>query len=177
MNPKKLKIFGTILAFLLTFLCHFIYDKLPCFFTAIFFPVNESIWEHMKILFDAIIISGVTQKIIVKSKKLGYKNVCISNFTAALSSIPIFLIMYLPAYYAFGEHLWLTIIILFIAIILAEVLAYKIMMIKKDLKLENMAILFVIIIYTFFGMLTFFPPHQSLFYDTKNKYYGIKKAV
>ena len=61
MKLKILKIFGIILAFFLCFPLHFLYDKLPCFITSIIAPVNESIWEHMKILFGSIIISGVVK--------------------------------------------------------------------------------------------------------------------
>lgn len=170
---KKLKILGIILAFLLTFPLHFLYDKAPSFITSIIAPVNESIAEHMKILFGSILIAGVIQKIIVKTKKLNINNVCISNFTAAISSIPIFLIMYMPIYNAIGENLPVTIIIMFITIVIAEIISY-LMMKKEDLKLENMAIVFTIIVYVIFGILTYFPPERELFLDPISSNYGIK---
>lgn len=52
MSLKKLKILGVIMAFLLCFPLHFLYDKIPSFITSIISPVNESIWEHMKILLE-----------------------------------------------------------------------------------------------------------------------------
>ncbi len=170
---KKLKILGILLAFLLTFPFHFLYDKAPCFITSIIAPVNESIWEHMKILFGSILIAGVIQKIIVKTKKLDINNVCISNFTAALVSIPIFLIMYIPVYSAIGENLPITIIIMFIAIVIAHIISYLIMK-KEDLKLENMAIIFTITVYVIFGLLTYFTPQNELFLDPISLTYGIK---
>lgn len=170
---KNIKILGIILAFLHTFALHFLYDKFPCFITSIIAPVNESIWEHMKILFGSILLAGVIQKIIVKTKKLDINNVCISNFTAAISSIPIFLAMYLPVYNGVGENLPVTIIIMFIAIVIAEIISY-IMMKKDDLKLENMAIIFTITVYIIFGLLTYFPPEQKLFLDEITLTYGIK---
>lgn len=171
---KKLKILGIVIAFLLTFPLHFLYDKLPCFITSIIAPVNESIWEHMKILFGSILIAGVIQKIIVKVKKLDINNVCISNFTAAVISIPIFLIMFLPVYSAIGKNFIVTIIIMFIAIVIAEIISYFIMK-KNDLKLENMAIIFTITVYIIFGLLTYFPPQNELFMDPSSLIYGIKK--
>lgn len=170
---KKIKILGIILAFLLTFPLHFLYDKVPCFITSIIAPVNESIAEHMKILFGSILLSGVIQKIVVKTKKLNINNVYISNFTAALSSIPIFLVMYLPVYNGVGENLPITIIIMFIAIVLAEIISY-VMMKKDDLKLENMAIIFTITVYIIFGLLTYFTPEHELFLDPISLTYGIK---
>ncbi len=175
MKLRYLKLLGVIMAFLLCFLIHFLYDLAPCFITSVIAPVNESIAEHMKILFGSILLSGVIQKIIVKVKHLPYKNVCISNFTAALLSIPIFLVMYMPIYKAIGENLIITIIIMLIAIIIVEIISYLIMK-KEDVKLENMAIIFTITVYTIFGILTYFPPEQELFLDPINLTYGIKNS-
>ena len=76
MSIRKLKIIGVVVAFFLCFPFHFIYDSFPSFVTSIFAPVNESIWEHMKILFGSIILSGGIQKIIVISKRLEFNNIC-----------------------------------------------------------------------------------------------------
>ena len=57
MSLKKLKIIGIVLAFLLAFPLHFLYDTFPSFITSIITPVNESIWEHMKIIFGSILFS------------------------------------------------------------------------------------------------------------------------
>ena len=174
MKKKHLKIFGLFLAFGLCFLIHFVYDKFPCLFTSIVAPVNESIWEHMKILFGSIILSGVVQKIIILVKKENDTNICISNFIGAVSSIPIFLIIYLPIYYTFGESFIVTIIIMFISLAIVEFVAYKIMM-MKDLKLENVTIFLVMIIYIIFGVLTYYPLEVDLFLDPMTNNYGINK--
>lgn len=153
MNKKKLKILGIILAFGLCFPLHFLYDKFPSFITSIFAPVNESILEHMKILFGSIILSGVIQKIIILIKKEKINNICFSNFIAAISSIPIFLIMFLPIYSIIGENMIITIILMLVAIIISEIISYIIMN-KKDFKLEKITIIFVIFVYVIFMLLT-----------------------
>ncbi len=175
MKLKYLKLIGVIIAFLLCFLLHFLYDLIPCFITSVIAPVNESIAEHMKILFGSILISGVIQKIIVKLKHLSYKNVCISNVIASLLSIPIFLVIYMPIYNAIGENLLLTIFLMLIVIIISQIITIFIINIKKDLHMENLAILFVIIIYMVFAVLTYDPPERSIFMDPKTLNYGIKK--
>lgn len=172
MNKIKLKILGTIIAFVLTFILHNLYTNIPNIITSIIAPVNESIWEHMKLLFTSILISGVIQKLIVKYKKLDINNVCISNFTGAITSIIIFLIVYLPIYNLIGKDFTITIIIMLLSIIIAEYISYLIMN-KKDLKMENHAILFVIIVYIIFFILTIYPPRNSLFIDPTNNKYGI----
>ena len=173
MSKKKLKVLGVVLAFLFCFPLHFLYDKFPNFITSIFAPVNESIWEHMKILFGSIILSGVIQKIIVISKRLEFNNICFSNFVGAISSIPIFLIIFLPIYYNFGHNLVITIIIMFITIVISEYIAYKVMM-MRDLYQENKTILYVVIVYIIFTIFTYFPINNNLFIDPITGILGIK---
>ena len=172
MLKRNLKILGVIIAFALCFPLHSSYQKIPSFITSIFLPVNESIWEHMKILFGSILIAGVIQKIIVIAKKEKINNICFSNFIAALSSIPIFLILFLPVYYIIGENIVVTIIIMFITIVIAELISYKIMN-MYDFKLENKTIFFVIIVYIIFTILTYYPIKIDLFKDPTKNIYGI----
>ena len=117
MNTKKLKIIMTIIIFLLAFPFHFFYDKFSNFIFSIFFPVNESIWEHMKLLFTSIIFSGVIEYIIIKKKDVKVNNYLLSLFIPAILSIPIYLIIFLPIYYKIGENFIITITIMFITIL------------------------------------------------------------
>lgn len=172
MSKRKLKILTTIIAFLLCFPFHFVYDKFPNFITSIFFPINESIWEHMKLLFDSLIVSGVIEKLVLKNLKEDTTNICFSNFVGAITSIPIFLIMFLPVYYIFGHDFKVTIIIMLITIILSKYISYKISN-KKDFKLENKTIIFVFITYILFGILTYYPIDNSIFIDTEICIYEI----
>lgn len=175
MKLKYLKLLGVVIAFLLCFILHFLYDLIPCFITSVIAPVNESIFEHMKIIFGSILISGVIQKIIIKVKHLPYKNVCISNVVAALLSVPIFLIIYIPIYNAIGENFPITIFLMLIVIIISQIITIFIIRINKDLKMENISILLVLVIYVIFGILTYFPLKNNLFLDPVDITYGIKK--
>ena len=67
----------------------------------------------------------------------------------------------------------ITIIIMFIAIILSEILSYKIIN-MNDFKLENKTIIFVIIVYIIFGFLTYNPIKIDLFKDPTTDTYGIR---
>ena len=174
MSIKKIKILGLIIAFILCFQLHSLFEMFPNFISSIFLPVNESIWEHMKILFGSMMISSVIQKLIVIWKKLDYKNICFSNFLGAISSIPIFLIMFLPVYALIGENMVVTIIIMFIALAISEYIAYIVMK-MDDFNLENFTILFVLGVYIIFGLLTYFPLQFDLFQDPKTLEYGISK--
>lgn len=172
MKLKLLKILGIILSFALAFPLHFLYDKIPSFITSIFLPVNESIAEHMKIIFGSIVLSGVIQKLIILKTNLNANNNCFSHFIGAILAIPIFLIIFIPVYNAIGENLPVTLIIMFITFVIAHLISY-IIMTKKDLRLEKLTILFVFVIYIIFGILTYFTPQTNLFMDPVDLCYGI----
>lgn len=174
MSLKKQKIISIFIAFGLCFPLHFLYDKFPSFFTSIFSPVNESIWEHMKLLFGSIIITGIIQKIYLIVKKEEIKNICFSNFIGAIISIPIYLIIFLPLYYIIGESMVLAISVMLVSIIIAEYISYKLTFVK-DFKLEKLTILFVIITYIIFTLLSYYPIKNDLFIDKKTSSYGISK--
>lgn len=173
-NIKKIKIIGIIVAFILCFLLHFLYDKFPNFLTSIFAPVNESIWEHMKILFGSILLSAIVQSIIIKFKNIEVNNFWFSNFIGAILSIPIFLVLFLPIYYMIGENFLVAISIMLITIIIAEIISYIIMN-RKDFYLEKITIIWVIIVYIIFAIFTYFPLKNDLFIDPRTSLYGINK--
>ena len=81
----------------------------------------------------------------------------------------------MPIYNSFGEILPITIFLMLIVIIISQIITIFIIRINKDLKMENLAILFVIIIYMVFAVLTYDPPEQSIFMDPITLSYGIKK--
>lgn len=170
---KKIFIINTFLIFGLCFLTHFGYNKFPNDLTALFFPVNESIWEHMKMLFTTIILFHILELIYLYYKKININNYMLGMFVSALISIPIYLIMFLPLYYTIGENMIINFIILFITIAIAEYIYYKIIN-KKHIKYGRIiTIIGIIISYIIFGILTYNPPKYDLFFDTEKEKYGI----
>jgi uncharacterized protein YqhQ len=127
MNLKKITIIGIIFIFLLSFITHSIYDWLPSFLTSLFFPVNESIWEHMKMIFTTSLIWGLVEYFILKKKDIDYFNIASATVLSVLFNIVIFLIIYVPIYIKFGENLIVTLIIYFITIVLSQIMAYNIL--------------------------------------------------
>ena len=174
MSKNKSTIISTIITFLLCFPLHFLYQKIPCFITSIISPVNESIWEHMKILFTSIILMGTIEKLYTKIKKLNYNNILFYNYINAIISIPIFLLFFIPIYNNIGENLPIAIIIMFISIILSKLITSKLIN-QKDLKLEQISIILIIITYMIFALLTYFPPKLDLFLDPQSLKYGLPK--
>ena len=83
MSLKKLKTLGVIMAFVICFPLHFLYDKAPNFITSIISPVNESIFEHMKIIFGSILISGLSQELSAEFSR------CDENYVAKVLKQPL----------------------------------------------------------------------------------------
>jgi len=173
MNLNKSKIISTITIFALCFLFHFGYDLLPSSITAIFFPVNESIWEHMKMLFTAIIFNGIIDYFVMKKWDIEFNNLFLGLFVSAFSSIPIYLMIYLPFYYKIGAPMILNIGVLFIAIVLSQVINYFIQK-RSNIKIFNIAsVVLIIICYIIFGYLTYNPIRSDIFFDPMDEKYGI----
>lgn len=158
----------SIFIFILCSLCHFTYSTFPNFFTSIFAPVNESIFEHLKMLFTAEILFSII--IMVKEKD---NNKYLRALLRGYISIFILLLLYLPIYYFLGEIMILTFIILFVTIFLTEYILTFLGKKKHHPYLNIASVFLIIITYMLFTFLTYHPIKEKLFWDSENKKYGI----
>ena len=173
MKLKTIKIISVIGIFLISFLVHFVYQLFPNILSSIFFPVNESIWEHMKMLFTSIILYGIIDYILLKKNNIYFNNFKAQLFFTAFISIPIYLIIYLPIYSLIGENLIVAILVMLVVYSIISYISYK-MLISDDFKwLNSFSAVLIMTVYFVFTYLTYFPPHNYLFYDTNEKKYGI----
>lgn len=175
MKLKTIKIISVIGIFALSFLAHFAYSLFPNVLVSIFFPVNESIWEHMKMLFTSIILYGIIDYILLKKNNICFNNFKAQLFFTALIAIPIYLIIFLPIYNLIGENLVVSISIMLLTYIIISYISYK-MLKSDDFKLLNyLSVYLIIVMYFVFTYLTYFPIHNYIFYDTNEKKYGINE--
>ena len=112
---------------------HFLYDAWPNPLTALISPVNESVWEHLKLLFWPMLAAGFRL-----SRGTKERNALWGGVFAAELLMPLFL---LGAYYLLGCGFGVTSLALDIALYVATMLlgflaAYWIF---KSKKLENAA--------------------------------------
>ncbi len=169
MNKKKLFI-NSIWIFLFCFITHFIYDWLPVNFLAIFFPVNESTWEHMKMLYTTILLFGWFENCI---RLYHHQNIQIFQiWIGAIISIPIYLVLYLPIYHFIGYHMWLALTILWITIYISQIIIQLVSRKENQLTLL-FSLVGIIFSYIGFGYLTFHPILTDLFYDHHDHVYGL----
>ena len=173
MNLKKIKIISVIGIFLLAFPVHFIYERFPNNIFTIFFPVNESIWEHMKMLFTCFIIWSFIEYAIFQKFKILYHNFIFSSFFSGIISIPIYLIFYLPFHYTIGHNMIITLTIMFITISIVEYFSFLILKTKKIRYINFISLILIVATYIVFGYLTYFPIRNDLFYDNEENKYGV----
>ena len=172
-NMRKIKIIGVFIIFILSFVSHFMYNWFPNSIFSILFPVNESIWEHMKLLVTPVLIFSVLEYIIYRKKDISFNNFLLSYSISTIIGIIIYLIIYLPIHYTFGHNLIVSVIILFITFIIIQIISYYIMN-YKEIKYSNViGISIIIFMYIVFGYLTYNPIEIDLFYDTSKNIYGI----
>lgn len=176
MNLKKIKILAIINIFILSFISHFLYTLFPNILVSFFFPVNESIAEHMKILFTTTLIYEIIDYLLLKINNIKINNFKFQLFLTSTLSIPIFLIIYIPIYYIFKENLVITLLIMILTYTICQIISYKLLTSKNYIYLNYISIPLIILIYIIFIILTYNPPQIPLFYDNINKHYGIKRT-
>ena len=176
MTLKKIKIIGIIITFSFTILFHFLYDWFPSVVFSIFFPVNESIWEHMKLLYSGIVCWGIIEYFLLKKFNIKFYNFWYQLFITAFTSIPIYLIVYLPLYSLFGENMFISIALLIIVIILENIFSYYLLRENKDrFFLNKVSAVLLVLFYLVFISLTYDPIKNYIFYDMVTNSYGITK--
>lgn len=175
MNLKTIKIISIFGIFILSFLTHFIYNLFPNLLTSIFFPVNESIWEHMKILSTSIILYGIIDYILIKKNNIKVNNYKFQLLFTSFISVIIYLIIYLPIYNLYGENLFISIFLLFIVYIIISYISYRLLISEEYNLINNISPLLIIIMYFIYTYLTYFPINSYIFYDTTKRIYGIEE--
>ena len=152
---------------------HFLYDI--CGKSLLLAPVsavNESTWEHMKLLFFPLFIFAIIERIFLKEIRL-YWAVKLKGTFLGLSLIPIIFYTYNGM---FGKSPdWINISIFFVAA--ATTFIYE----PKHLKHDDHSIISNRIALMVFGLIsaafilfTFFTPEIPLFMDPITGTYGIK---
>lgn len=177
MNLKKIKIIAVIGIFLLSFISHFTYELFPNIIFSFIFPVNESIWEHMKIIFTSTLIYGIIDYLLLKKYKIKYNNFPFQLYFTSLIGIPIYLVIYLPLYKLLGENMVISISLLLLVYIITQIVSYNILKEKELKSLNIIAIPVILLSYLGFIYLTYNPPHTYIFYDTKENKYSINDYI
>ncbi len=171
---KKIKIIGIFVIMPLSILCHFLYEWNSNFIFSVFCPINESIWEHMKLMATPFLLYGIFEWIYYKKKNINYDNLLISLCISIIVGIIAYLVPYLIIDKFISHNMIVSISLLFLDYCFMEYLSFKIINTNKIKYSNYIGTILLFLIYFMFYYLTYNPPHTYLFYDTKDKSYGIK---
>lgn len=169
MNKKRIVV-STIAILFLSTLFHSVYDNFPNIITSLFFPVNESIWEHNKMIFLSYFILALLEKLFIYKNK----NVLFTSFIEMIICIILIDLTFTPIYLFIlktKDNLFLTLLIYAISILISFIFGDKLVKYinSKDLlALIGFALVSMILIFT-----TYYPPKLPIFYDYREKAYGI----
>ena len=164
---RNFQIFSIIFTFILGTILHFTYNVFnqnP--FIAIFSSTNESVWEHLKLIYFPMLITTLLGVTYFKDK---IPNFLCSKTIGIITSI-VFTIVFFYTYTGIlGKNIALIdISSFFIAVILGELASY--IFIVNNIKCnKKIATIILIIIAISFIIFTFFPPKIGLFQDPLNK--------
>lgn len=173
MNKNKIRnyqIFSIIFTFILGSLLHFTYalsENNPI--VAIFSSINESVWEHLKLLFFPMLLT-----IIIGCFYIGKEvpNFLCSKTIGILVSM-VFMIIFFYTYTGIlGRNIpAIDIASFFIATILGEFASY--VLIVNKFKCNNViAIIALVLIFVCFIIFTYFTPNIGIFKDPVTGQYG-----
>ena len=171
-NRKKIFVKTTNL-FLLAFPTHFLFEWFPSQITAIFFPVNESLMEHLKMIFTNYFI--FYSILFVLRKPLKLNNIYMTMLLGSCFNILLFFAIYLPIYYRFGEHMWVTLSLYFFTILITEWLVSPILEKPEKKRSEFLSIIGIFLLFFILAYFTFNPLHNSFFFDPIKESYGLNQ--
>lgn len=175
MNKRIINIIGVFFIFLISFVVHNIYEIFPLKITMIFFPINESIFEHIKMIFTSYMIWIVIKSIIIRKNKIVFNNYLFLELVSLFFLISIFLIIFIPIFRFFGENIFITLFIYFVSIVISQIINYFLVT-KKDYNyLRIVSVIVIIISYLFFIYFAYKPPINWFFLNPTDNSYGLNK--
>lgn len=166
-NKKILKfqIFSILFDFILGTLLHFTYqwsnnNQIVASFSAI----NESTWEHLKLIFFPMLITTIIGFCYIRKE---VPEIICAKAKGIVTSI-LFIVIFFYTYTGIiGKNFAIIdILSFFIAVLLGEYIAYRIMISSKKSGFvcnNKISIAFLIIVLVCFVIFTYYPPQIALF--------------
>ena len=160
------------IVFALGSIFHFLYDWTNLKIIAAFSSVNESTFEHMKILFFPMLFASIFQSFYFKNE---YNNFWTIKLKGTLVGVLLIPILFYTLTGAFGTLKgYQNILIFFFSILIAYVYEAKLFNLVLPCKSrEVLAKILLVILAVLFIVFTFYPPKIPLFLDPIYNLYGI----
>ena len=154
-------------------LLHFLYDWTnKSVVSGLFSAVNESIWEHMKLLYVPLLAFAIFEGYFLKQKAEHFWCIKLVGFISGLAVIPVIYYTYTGALGVSAD--WFNITIFFIAATVAFISEALLFKNNRCCRLSSKVALVIIgFIGLAFLIFTFSPPKMPLFQDPLTGGFGI----
>jgi len=164
MKIKTWEIITVIICIILGIVLHFTYEwSGENMIVGLFSAVNESTWEHLKLIYYPSILMAIIGYFIIGKRSNNYW------FSQALGIITaiVFTVVFFYTYTGIigTNFAWLNIATFVLAVILGGYVTYKILTSRKMYNAEVISIIFLIILFLSFILYTFSPPEIALFQE------------
>lgn len=159
---RKYEAWGVLAAFSTSILLHFLYTTTGIFAFTPFSAVNESLWEHLKIIYFGIFFYGIYEYFKGMKKFTNF----LFGKAAGLLIAPLFVIIvyYIYTYFTGESILWIDISTALVSILLSHLISSTIVGVSRDLSRYKPLGVMLIIVMTFsFIIFTYFPPEAKIF--------------
>ena len=170
----KVELIVILFCLILGTLLHFTYEwSGENLFIGSFSAVNESVWEHLKLVFYPMLIAAIVEYFFVKDVSNNYVEAkTIGIFTAIC-----FIIVSFFTYSGIigTSIIVIDILIFIISIIWGEYVAYRLMKRENEstVTTESLSIIILVFLLLCFIIFTYLPPEVNLFRDVTTGIYGI----
>lgn len=174
MNKKKImnyQIFSALLVFILGSLFHFTYELSGNnLFIATFSAVNESVWEHLKLIFFPSLLTVIIGILYLKKECPNF--ICAKTLGILISMA--FIVIFFYTYTGIiGKSISIIDISSFIiAVILGESISY-LLVVNKFKCNSIISVCTLVVLSICFILFTFFTPQIGIFKDPITGLYGI----
>ena len=164
--------FGFAVVSLLGTVLHFLYEWLDgAIWVAPFSGVNESTWEHMKLMFFPMLIFAIFQSFFFREYG-DFMCVKLRGILLGLVLIPILFYTYNGAVGKSSD--WLNIAIFFISVAISFCYETNLLTSQRPIcKSSKLAIFILLVVLLLFVVFTFYPPHLGIFREPITGGYGI----
>ena len=153
-------------------LLHFLFDfSNQSAFVAPFSAINESVWEHLKLLFFPMLAVSVVQSRYIGKK---YSGLWCIKLIGILSSVALIAVLFYTLNGIFGTIPdMINIAIFFVAAIFGYILETYLLE-KNSIRCKHpaVAIISLVLVAVLFSLFTFAPPQIPLFKDPVTQTYG-----
>lgn len=179
-DTKKIlhwQIYGFLFIVVFGSLLHFFFEwSGKSTLIGLFSPVNESVWEHLKLGFWSLIVFSLIEFRFVRGRVNNY----FAAKAAGIIALELFIVIFFYSYTAIlgDNRLVLDIMSYVLGVLLCQIIAYKILTTGVMKKWINRAgLCFLLALAVVFMIFTFHPPKHHMFRDSNTGQYGIMRDV